>query len=205
MVLQNRMLYSWLQQFPCCIRLCCFISIETLIATRTRSFKGNPLVNTGGNNLLSMKLSLSFDSLIDFLTQRNYTSHPESLMMSISNVLRICKYAASSKTCPSTSRGDTFKSSLPFSGRGHPTEWRHFTNSPVPRAFRAAVPIRVMILMLATTYGESVSSIPILARGDPIGPMLKGMAYIVRPVEQRQEQECYVMKSKPGSFWDHLY
>jgi len=41
--------------------------------------------------------------------------------------------------------------------------------------------MRVMILIELTTYGESVISIPILDNGEPTGPMLNGMTYIVRP------------------------
>src|SRR5580692_10750040 len=43
------------------------------------------------------------------------------------------------------------------------------------------LPIRAMILMLATTYGESVSCTPICDIGDPSGPMLNGRTYMVRP------------------------
>jgi hypothetical protein len=35
--------------------------------------------------------------------------------------------------------------------------------------------------MLTTTYGESVIWIPMCAMGDPSGPMLKGITYMVRP------------------------
>lgn len=80
-------------------------------------------------------------------------------------------------------------SNLLFSGKGHPTEWRHFTNSPFPRASRTDIPIRVIILMLATTYGESVSSIPNLDKGESSGPMLKGMTYIVRPAKKKQRKD----------------
>jgi hypothetical protein len=45
----------------------------------------------------------------------------------------------------------------------------------------AALPMRVMIPMLATTYGESVTCTPIFDSGPPIGPIEKGMTYIVRP------------------------
>ena len=41
--------------------------------------------------------------------------------------------------------------------------------------------MRVMIRMLATTYGESVSWTPICATGAPIGPIENGTMYIVRP------------------------
>ena len=41
--------------------------------------------------------------------------------------------------------------------------------------------MRVMIRMLTTTYGESLSCTPMWAIGEPTGPMLKGITYIVRP------------------------
>ena len=41
--------------------------------------------------------------------------------------------------------------------------------------------MRVMMRMLATTYGESVSSTPMCAMCEPSGPMLNGITYIVRP------------------------
>ena len=44
--------------------------------------------------------------------------------------------------------------------------------------------MRVMILMFTTTYGESESCTPIWAIGEPTGPMLNGMTYIVRPFMQ---------------------
>ena len=68
---------------------------------------------------------------------------------------------------------------------GMPTECRHGMNSPsVPSALSTASPMRVMILMFTTTYGESEISTPIWAMSEPIGPMLKGMTYIVRPFMQ---------------------
>src|SRR3982750_2126978 len=67
------------------------------------------------------------------------------------------------------------------SARGIPTECRHWTNSPSPSASRALVPIRVMIFILTTTYGESVICTPNCEMGEPIGPMQKGITYIVRP------------------------
>jgi len=41
--------------------------------------------------------------------------------------------------------------------------------------------MRVMIRMLATTYGLSVISTPTLESGEPSGPMTYGMTYMVRP------------------------
>ena len=38
-----------------------------------------------------------------------------------------------------------------------------------------------MMCMFATTYGESEISTPMFAIGEPIGPMLYGITYIVRP------------------------
>ena len=43
------------------------------------------------------------------------------------------------------------------------------------------MPTRVVIIMLATTYGLSLISTPMWAIGLPTGPMLNGMTYIVRP------------------------
>jgi len=42
-------------------------------------------------------------------------------------------------------------------------------------------PMRVIIFMLTTTYGESVTWTPMWEMGEPSGPMLKGMTYIVLP------------------------
>src|SRR3982750_5000828 len=67
------------------------------------------------------------------------------------------------------------------SARGIPTECRHWTNSPSPSALRALLPIRVMIFILTTTYGESVICTPNCDIGEPIGPMQNGITYIVRP------------------------
>lgn len=89
MVLQNRMLCSWTQQFPCWIRLCCFISIEPLTATHTRCFKGKPLVSTRDNNLLSMKLWLSFDSFNWVLNLVLLHKPPQSSMASVSWMQRM--------------------------------------------------------------------------------------------------------------------
>ena len=41
--------------------------------------------------------------------------------------------------------------------------------------------MRVMIFMLTTTYGLSVSSTPMCAIGEPSGPIEKGTTYIVLP------------------------
>ena len=49
-------------------------------------------------------------------------------------------------------------------------------------------PMRAMIRILTTTYGESVSCTPICDIGDPTGPMLKGSTYMVRPRMQPSEK-----------------
>ena len=64
---------------------------------------------------------------------------------------------------------------------GAPTECRQRTKSPLPSASSTAAPMRVMIRMLTTTYGESVSWTPVCAIGEPIGPIENGITYIVRP------------------------
>ena len=59
----------------------------------------------------------------------------------------------------------------------------------------AAFPIRVMILIQATTYGESVSCIPIFDKFEPIGPMLNGITYIVLPTNNKLlKVNCYFIK-----------
>src|SRR5262249_4522259 len=74
------------------------------------------------------------------------------------------------------------ESGVPGPASGAPTEWRPRTNSPVaPSASITFLPTRAMVCMLATTYGESLISTPILAIGDPTGPMLYGITYIARP------------------------
>src|SRR3954470_1142378 len=65
---------------------------------------------------------------------------------------------------------------------GIPTECRHGTKSPSsPSTSRAPLPMRVMIRMFTATYGESVSSTPMWAMGDPSGPIENGTTYMVRP------------------------
>src|SRR5512138_1060130 len=65
---------------------------------------------------------------------------------------------------------------------GIPTEWTQGTKSPSsPKTSYTARPMRVMMRMLAATYGESEISTPMYAIGEPSGPMLKGITYSVRP------------------------
>src|SRR5260221_7315889 len=64
---------------------------------------------------------------------------------------------------------------------GMPTVCRHLMNLPLPSALSTCSPMRVMIRMFTTTYGESESCTPTCAIGEPTGPMLNGITYIVRP------------------------
>jgi hypothetical protein len=51
----------------------------------------------------------------------------------------------------------------------------------VPIFSSAAVPIRVITFIEATTYSESVISTPSLGSSAPSGPMQNGTTHIVRP------------------------
>ena len=74
------------------------------------------------------------------------------------------------------------------SASGLPTLCRQGTNSPPsPSWSSTARPMRVMIFMFATTYGESVISTPITENGEPSGPMQNGTTYIVRPFMQPEK------------------
>ena len=63
-------------------------------------------------------------------------------------------------------------------------------------SLKTGMPMRAMIRMFTTTYGESVSCTPICDIGEPIGPMLNGSTYIVRPRMQPL--------NSPFSFSPHL-
>src|SRR5215204_3535314 len=71
-------------------------------------------------------------------------------------------------------------------GSGAPTLCMHGTTrfSSLSIWRKTGSPMRAMIRMLTTTYGESVSCTPICDIGDSIGPMLKGSTYMVRPCMQ---------------------
>lgn len=93
----------------------------------------------------------------------------------------------------------------PLRGKGRPKEcWQRTKSTPSASLFSTGAPVRVMMPMLATTYGESVTWkdtrkvrhprqqragistesgtwTPYLVRVDPTGPMLKGITYMVRP------------------------
>ena len=97
-------------------------------------------------------------------------------------------HATSSRALPSAST------------RGYPTECSAGTKSPSsPIRSSAAWPIRVMIRMLATTYGESVNSTPNWEMREPNGPMEKGMTYIVRPRIHPAKSSLRVPRISVGS------
>ena len=85
---------------------------------------------------------------------------------------------------------------------GRPTEWTHGTKSPSPSTSSTLRPMRVIIRMLTTTYGESVISTPMCAIGEPSGPILNGTMYIVRPRMQPSNRPSNVSFISRG--WTQL-
>ncbi len=79
------------------------------------------------------------------------------------------------------------------SGSSSPIECRPFTNEP-SRSIRASAgaPMRVMMRMLATTYGESVISTPQRDSGESIGPMQYGTTYMRAALHAAVEQRVHV-------------
>ena len=69
----------------------------------------------------------------------------------------------------------------------------------VAERFETASPMRVMIRMFTTTYGESVSWTPMCAIGEPSGPMQNGMTYIVRPCMQPSNSSASVAFISSGA------
>ena len=61
------------------------------------------------------------------------------------------------------------------------------------------MPIRVMIRILATTYGESLISTPSCEIRDPSGPMQNGMTYMVRPRMQPSKRPLRMPRILAGS------
>ncbi len=59
--------------------------------------------------------------------------------------------------------------------------------------------MRVMMRMLAATYGESVISTPICAMWEPIGPIENGTTYMVRPRMQPLNRRSSVLRISRGS------
>src|SRR5574343_1380122 len=83
---------------------------------------------------------------------------------------------------------------------GAPTVCTHGTNAPsVPSSSTTALPIRVMVRMLVTTYGESEISIPMWAIGEPSGPIENGITYMVRPFMQPLNKPSRVLRILAGS------
>ena len=82
---------------------------------------------------------------------------------------------------------------------GAPTECMQGMNGPSPRASSTRCPIRVMIFMCTVTYAESVICTPMCAIGEPIGPIEKGITYIVRPRMQPSNRPRSVARIFAGS------
>ena len=83
---------------------------------------------------------------------------------------------------------------------GAPTECTAFTNDPDSSiARKAGVPIRVMIRIETTTYGESVISTPSWEIGLPSGPMQNGTTYMVRPAMHPAKISAKVWRISPGA------
>src|SRR5690349_4356656 len=83
---------------------------------------------------------------------------------------------------------------------GMPTLCTHGTNSPsAPSTSYTALPMRVMMRMFTATYGESDSSTPMWAIGEPSGPIENGTTYIVRPAMQPSNRPLSVVRISAGS------
>ena len=83
---------------------------------------------------------------------------------------------------------------------GTPTECTHRTNDPDSSiAASAAVPIRVMIRIETTTYGESVISTPSREMLLPSGPMQNGTTYMVRPAMHPAKISAKVWRISSGA------
>src|SRR5436305_11238981 len=83
---------------------------------------------------------------------------------------------------------------------GAPTVWTDRTNSPDDAIARSAsVPIRVMIRIEVTTYGESVISTPSWEISPPSGPMQNGTTYMTRPRMQPSKISAKVLRISSGA------
>ena len=90
-------------------------------------------------------------------------------------------------------------SASPFAN-GAPTECRHFTNSPsAPSCSHTASPIRVIMRMFTTTYGESEICTPMCEIGDPTGPIENAITYNVRPFMQPANSPSIFTRSSAGA------
>jgi len=85
-------------------------------------------------------------------------------------------------------------------GSRSPSECSPGTNSlDEPSRSIATLPIRDMIRMLATTYGLSVTSTPILLIGELTGPITYGTTYMVRPRIAPSRSAPTLCFAAPGS------
>ena len=90
---------------------------------------------------------------------------------------------------------------------GAPTRCMHGTTrlSSLSISWNTGRPMRAMMRMFTTTYGESVSCTPICDIGEPTGPMLNGSTYIVRPahaaVEQLLQLLAHLERVLPSCWW----
>jgi len=83
---------------------------------------------------------------------------------------------------------------------GAPTEWTARTKDPrCSISRRAAAPIRVMIRIEVTTYGESVISTPTWEISPPSGPMQNGTTYMTRPRMQPSKISPKVLRISSGA------
>src|SRR4051812_32500346 len=90
--------------------------------------------------------------------------------------------------------------SLAPASSGAPTECTHGTNSPSsPSTSYTLRPMRVMMRMLVTTYGLSLSSTPICAIGEPSGPIENGTTYMVRPRIEPSKRPSSVVRISSGA------
>src|SRR4051794_11949082 len=83
---------------------------------------------------------------------------------------------------------------------GMPTLCMHGTTRLVSLSisWNTGRPIRAIIRMLTTTYGESVSCTPICDIAEPTGPMLNGSTYMVRPFMQPLNRPFKVRRISKG-------
>src|SRR4051794_3130448 len=83
---------------------------------------------------------------------------------------------------------------------GAPTVCTAGTKNPsVPISSSAALPMRVMIFMETTTYGESVISTPSAEIFELSGPMQNGTTYMVRPRMDPSNSGRSVSRICPGA------
>src|SRR6186713_2318005 len=83
---------------------------------------------------------------------------------------------------------------------GAPTECTHGTTrlKSLSISSNTFLPMRGMMRMLTTAYGESVSCTRIYDIGEPSGPMLNGSTYIVRPFMQPSKRPLSVLRISKG-------